>query len=103
MTMILKLQTALNQLGAKILYRTNQFYSMETNSPVTIYYVEQAYLEEGEHKTKKTELFHTTSQLQVVLFLRDLLCIYRNEPLPTENEIWNEKRKDIDYFNTLEK
>lgn len=98
---IQKLQSALNARGEMILQRTTQFYSMKTNSPITIYYVEKAYWDEETQKTKKNELFHSTSQLQIILFLRDLLYISRGEELPTDNEIWNEKRKEIDYYNTL--
>lgn len=98
---IQKLQSALNARGEMILQRTTQFYSMSTNSPITIYYVEKAYWDEETGKTKKNELFHSTSQLQIILFLRDLLCISRGESLPTDNEIWNQKRKEIDYYNEL--
>ena len=98
---IQKLQSALNARGEMILQRTTQFYSMKTNSPITIYYIEKAYWDEETQKTKKNELFHSTSQLQIILFLRDLLYISRGEELPTDNEIWNEKRKEIDYYNTL--
>lgn len=99
---ILKLQQALNARGEKILQRTTQFYSVKTDSPITIYYIEKAYWDEETKRTKKDELFHTTSQLQIILFLRDLLCISRGEPLPTENEIWNKKRKEINYYLTLD-
>lgn len=98
---IMKLQQALNARGEMILQRTTQFYSMKTNSPITIYYIEKAYWDEESHKTKKNELFHSTSQLQIILFLRDLLCISKGESLPTDNEIWNEKRKEIDYYQSL--
>jgi len=98
---IQKLQQALNARGEMILQRTTQFYSMDVNGPITIYYIEKAYWDEETKKTKKNELFHTTSQLQVILFLRDLLYLSRGEELPTDNEIWNRKRKDIDYYSTL--
>lgn len=98
---IFKLQQALNHEGQMILQRTTQFYSMETNCPITIYYVEQAYYDEQAQKTKKNELFHSTSQLQIILFLRDLLYLCKGEELPTDNEIWNEKRKGIDYFKSI--
>ena len=98
---ILKLQTALNARGEMILQRTTQFYSMKTECPITIYYIEKAYWDEEAQKTKKEELFHSTSQLQIILFLRDLLNISRGEPLPTDNEVWNEKRKEIDFYKNL--
>ena len=95
---ILKLQQALNSRGEMILQRSTQFYSTKTNCPITIYHIEKAYLDEETQRTKKNELFNSTSQLQIILFLRDLLCLSRGESLPTDNEIWNEKRKEIDYF-----
>lgn len=98
---IQKLQQALNARGEMILQRTTQFYSMEAKCPITIYYIEKAYWDEESHKTKKDELFHSTSQLQIILFLRDLLCLSRGESLPTDNEVWNEKRKTIDYYNNI--
>ena len=98
---ILKLQTALNIKGQRILQRTTQFYSVEADCPITIYYVEQAYWDEESQKMKKTELFHSTSQLQIILFMRDLLYLCDNKELPTDNEVWNEKRKSIDYYQTL--
>lgn len=98
---IQKLQTALNQRGEMILQRTTQFYSMDVKGPITTYYIEKAYWDEESGKTKKTELFHSTSQLQIILFLRDLLCLSRNEELPTDNEIWNEKRKSIDFYANI--
>lgn len=100
--MINKLQQALNARGEMILQRTTQFYSLDKKCPVTIYYVEKAYKdEEDPNRTKKNELFKTTSQLQVILFMRDLLNLSRGEPLPTDNQIWNDKRKEIDYFKEI--
>lgn len=98
---IFKLQQALNHEGQMILQRTTQFYSMDTNSPITIYYIEQSYFDEETQRTKKNELFHSTSQLQIILFLRDLLYLCKGEELPTDNEVWNAKRKEIDYFKTV--
>lgn len=99
---IAKLQTALNAEGDKILQRTKQFYSNETKSPVTIYYVERGVWNEEKQKNVNVELFHTTSQLQVILFMRDLLFINRGDPIPTDNEIWNEKRKKIEFYAITE-
>ena len=96
-TMVNKLQLALNVRGERILQRSSQFYSAVNDSPVTIYYVDKAYNGE-DGKVKKNELFHSTSQLHIIFFLRDLLCLSKGEPLPTDNEVWNEKRKEIDYF-----
>ncbi len=95
---ISKLQLALNVRGERILQRSSQFYSSINDSPVTIYYIDKAYTEEGTGKVKKNELFHSTSQIHIIFFLRDLLCISKGEPLPTDNEQWNKKRKEIDYF-----
>lgn len=99
---ILKLQTALNAEGDMILQRTTQFYSKEQRSAVTVYHIERAVWNEEKQKYINTELFKSASQLQVILFLRDVLFINRGQPLPVDNDIWNEKRKKIEYYNTVE-
>ena len=100
---ISKLLKALNYKGEKILLRTKQFYSQKMDSPVTIYYIDKAYMDEDNpDKTKNAELFHSTSQLQIILFLRDLLYISEGKNLPDDNDVWNKKRKEINFYTNLE-
>ena len=87
-----KLQQALNMKGYRILYNTSQFYSEKEQRPVTVYHIKQARdLENG--KTTNVELFKSASQLQILLFLRDLWYSVNGMEIPNDNEIWNEKRK----------
>ena len=91
--MIHRLQTALNRKGMKIMYSTSQFYSDKQDRPVTIYHIKQAVYDEGKGKHTNQELFQSTSQIQIVLFLRDLWYTLNGIDLPTDNEKWNEIRE----------
>ena len=88
-----KLQTAINQKGYKILYSTSQFFSLTQNRPVTVYQVRQALVDEEQGKTKSIELFKSTSQLQILLFLRDMWYEINGWEVPTDNEEWNEAKE----------
>ena len=92
-TMIHKLQKALNLQGQKILYNTSQFYSDKQERPITFYHIKRAVYNEQTGKNKNEEIFKTTSQIQVVLFLRDYLFLVEGKELPTDNETWNEIRR----------
>lgn len=92
-TLIHKLQQALNGKGERILYTTSQFYSEQQNRPVTIYHVKQATYDEIEDKTRNVELFKSTSQIQIVLFLRDLWYEVNGWEVPQDNETWNNVKK----------
>ena len=92
-TNIHKLQQALNSKGCKILYGTTQFWSREENRPIKMYKVEQAVIDDESGKTKKIKLFETSSQIQVVLFLRDMWNEINGLPEDTSNKYWNEVKK----------
>ena len=87
--MIRRLQQAINMRGYKILYSTSQFYSEQQDRPVTMYIVKQAYYDDETGKNKSVELYKTTSQIQVVLFLRDFWYDINGWEIPTDNEQWN--------------
>ncbi len=91
-TLIHKLQTALNTKGMKILYSTSQFYSEEQNRPITMYVVKRAIYDEQKGRNTNVELFKSTSQIQIVLFLRDLWYEVNGKEIPTDNEKWNEAK-----------
>lgn len=91
-TNIHKLQQALNGRGLNILYNTTQFYSKSQKRPVTVYIIRNAYIDEDTGKTTATELFKSTSQIQILLFLRDLWYEVNGWEVPTDNEIWNKAK-----------
>lgn len=93
--MIHKLQQAINLKGGRLLYCTSQFYSIKQNRPVTVYHVKQAEIEEDSGKTKSIELFRSSSQLQIVLFLRDFWYEMNGWEVPNDNPIWDEKKKGV--------
>ena len=97
--MIHKLQTALNNKGMKIMYSTSQFYSSKQDRPVTIYHIKQAVYDESRDKYVNQELFNATSQIQIVLYMRDLWYSVNGIELPTDNEQWNEIRQRIQGVN----
>ena len=70
--MIKKLQTALNLKGAQILYNTKQFYSKEQNRPITVYKIKKAVRDEEKEKMQYINLFESCSQIQVVLYLKEM-------------------------------
>lgn len=91
--MIHKLQRAINDnFGQKILYNKTQFYSEQQDRPVTMYVLKQATWDSKRKRNRNIELFSTTSQIQVVLFLRDLWYELNGWEVPTDNEEWNKAK-----------
>lgn len=106
--MIHKLQVALNSRGMKILCNRSQFYSDEQQRPVTVYKVAQSVWNENTQRYNHEELFSSASQIQVVLFMRNLWYLINDKPIPPTNKMkgsyeferkWNEFEQN--YKNTL--
>ena len=74
----------------KILYSTSQFYSKQQDRPVTMYQIRQAVYDEEVDKYKHIDLYKSTSQIQVVLYLRDLWFEINGWEVPSDNQTWNE-------------
>lgn len=97
-SMIHKLQSAINGKGEKLLLDKVQFFSDDENRPVTLYIISRPeYTKNG--KRKKEKLFETASQIQIVLFLRDYWYHINGWEIPTDNEMWEEvkAKKGITY------
>ena len=90
---IYKLQQALNSKGCRILYGTTQFWSEAENRPVRIYQVSQMVYDEATDKYKKVKIYESASQIQIVLFLRDMWNEINGLPEDTSNEYWNEIKR----------
>jgi len=93
-TMVKKLQQAINSRGEKILYTTSQFYSDEQDRPVTIYSIKKAVFDEKKNKNVNIELFNSTSLIQIVLFLRDYWYELNGIEIPKDNEEWNRVKEN---------
>ena len=83
--MIYKLQVALNAHNMRIILSRQQFFSEEQNRPVTIYKVSQS--RATDIRVQHIELFTSASQIQIVLFLRNLWYAYNGNPIPPTNQI----------------
>lgn len=93
-TMIKRLQTAINQrFGAKLLFNKTQWYSKDQDRPVTTYVIRKAVWNDEKQKFTNIELFKSTSEIQIVLFLRDIWYELNGWEVPTDNEMWNEIKK----------
>lgn len=88
---IKKLQQVINRnCDFKILYTTQQFFSVQQQMPVTKYCLRKATLNYDTNKSESVEIFSTYSQLQIILYLRDLWYVYSDRELPTDNKFWEE-------------
>lgn len=97
--MIHKLQIALNSRGMRILCNRSQFYSEQQKRPVTVYKVAQSISNPETGKNMHKELFSSASEIQVVLFLRNLWYLINGLDIPPTNRMkgaaeferkWNE-------------
>lgn len=90
---IKKLQQALTQQGEIVLIATSQFYSLDKRKYVTKYHIKKQVFEpDSDKKSSVVELFSSCSQLEITFFLRDYLCTVRGDEVPTDNEIWEERK-----------
>lgn len=86
-TMIYKLQVALNSKGMRILCNRSQFYSEQQNRPVTMYKISQSRHNPQTGKNTHVELFVSASEIQIVLFLRNLWYAVNGKPIPPTNQM----------------
>jgi len=92
--MIHRLQNAINdKFGYRLIVNKNQFYSEDQHRPVTFYTLKKCVPDTETGRNSYKKLFETTSQIQIVLYLRDLWYELNGWELPTNNEQWNEIRK----------
>ena len=93
-TMINKLQRACNErFDARLLYNKTQVYSTKANKPVTFLCIRQAVMDPETGKTKNIELFNTTSEVQIVKFLRDYWYELNGWEVPKDDKEWEEQKR----------
>ena len=91
---IKKLQKAINiNFDYKLLINKTQFYSDKSNKIVEMLVVKKAVWDSDKQKMRNIELFSSTSDVQIVLFLRDLWYELNGWEVPTDNEIWNKAKQ----------
>lgn len=83
-----KLQTASKQVfGVKLLIDQRQWYHKDKDMAMTVYTLYEATTGK-QGGTSKIKLFQTYSQIQLVLFMRDLWYQLNGWEVPTDNAIW---------------
>ena len=90
-----RLQSAINRTGQKVLYSTSQFYSKQQDRPVTVYQLKRVIWDEEKQRNRSVELFKSTSQIQILLYLRDMWYEINGWEIPTDNPVWNEIRAKL--------
>jgi len=91
---IKKLQRAINdKFGEKILVNHTQFFSDRNNKAMEIIVIKKAIWDEEKQKHKNIELFSSTSDIQIVLWLRDYWYSLNGWDIPEDNEKWIAARK----------
>lgn len=92
--MIKNLQAAINtKFQQELLIDKVQWYSKEGDRPITLYKIKKPAENPELLKSKYIELFSTTSQIQIVLFLRDYWYKLNNWEIPTDNELWEDAKR----------
>ena len=91
---IQKLQMALKCEGEIISIATSEFYSVDKDKMVKRYFVKRQ-IQDPDNKFKSTmeELFSSCSMIEVTLFLRDLYYEKKGWEIPTDNPVWEERKK----------
>lgn len=72
------------------MYSTSQFFSKQQNRPITVYILKEAVFNEDTNRTNAIELFKSTSQIQILLYLRDMWYELNGWEVPTDNEMWED-------------
>lgn len=92
-----KLQSAINQStgdSAKLLINTQQWYSKDKGRTITSYVIKQSTMDANRSYRNNVELFRTYSQVQMVLWLRDYWYELNGWEVPTDNNTWEELKKE---------
>lgn len=89
-----RLRIALNQRGYNLTISKRQFLG-NNNALINLYIVAQAVWDDERHKYYNSDLYSTSSRLKLVFYLRDLWYFENGWELPTDDEMWNETRKEL--------
>ena len=91
---IKKLQKAINiNFDKKILVNKSQFYSDRSEKIIEMIVIKQAVWDAEKHKIVNIKLFESTSDIQIVLYLRDLWYRLNGWEIPTDNKQWEDIKK----------
>lgn len=89
-----RLIQALNTKGHDLLYNRKQFMGVE-GMPHNLYVLSKGVWNSEKSRYDTVDIYKTTSTVRMVLFLRDMWYIENGLELPTDNEMWNQIREEI--------
>lgn len=90
---IKKLQRAINEkYGEKLLVNKTQFISNTNDKPFEMIIIKKAIWDDERQKYKNVEVFSSTSDVQIVLWLRDYWYELNGWEIPADNEEWNKAK-----------
>ena len=89
-----KLIQALNTRGYDLLYSKKQFMGTE-GMPHNLYVLSKGVWNAQKSRFDTVDIYKTTSTVRMVLFLRDMWFVENGKELPTDNEMWNKIREEI--------
>lgn len=93
---IKKLQTAINTtFGDQLLYDRRQFYSTKENRPINLYTIRKPVYIKDKKRADSIVLFKSSSQIQVILFLRDYWYERNGWEVPIDNPEWNMRKAQM--------
>lgn len=90
-----KLVKALNTRGYMITFSIKQFMGRE-GKPHNYYSINRAEWSEEKSKYLHNEIYSSTSMVRIVLFLRDMWYKENGWELPTDQELWNSIRVELE-------
>ena len=90
-----KLVKALNTRGYKLTFSYKQFMGMD-NNPHNYYSINKAVWNEERNRYNHHELYSSASMVRIVLYLRDMWYKENGWELPTDQELWNKIRADLE-------
>lgn len=90
-----KLVKALNTKGYMLTFSTKQFMGRE-GKPHNYYSINKAIWNDEKCRYNHTELYSSTSMVRIVLYLRDMWYKENGWELPTDQELWNTIRADLE-------
>ena len=97
---IKKLQRAINvKVEDKLLINKSQIYHPDTDKMVELIYIKKAVWDAEKQRSKYIELFHSASDVQIVLYLRDYWYELNGWDIPMDNEDWNKAKKAYEENN----
>ena len=95
---IKKLQRAINNVVEnKILINKTQIYHKDIDKVSELIIVKRAIWDNEKQRNRYEELYHSNSDVQIVLFLRDMWYELNGWEVPTDNEEWNKAKER--YYN----